>query len=110
MVEAQEVETLGASGEVHDPRLLGMQLQPKISEDLRRPFTGPFDLLAGGTQDDEVIAIPDQRPEPCPARRPRLIQDVQRDVGRQRRKGRSHATGNFEFERSFPRPQRRSQP
>ena len=66
-----------------------MQPQPEFGENRRRPLTGLLGLLAGDAQDDEVIAVPDQRPEPCPVRRPRLVQDMQRDVGEQRRERRT---------------------
>jgi hypothetical protein len=66
VVEAQQVEALGTPGEVRDPRLVGMQPQPEFGEDVRRSLLGPFGLEAGGAEDDEVVAVPDQRPIPLP--------------------------------------------
>lgn len=84
MVKAEEVEPLSASCEMHDPGLLGVQPQPEHVQDRRRRFAGLLGLLASGRQDDQVICVPDQHSQPLPAVLPRLIEDVQRDVGQQR--------------------------
>ena len=84
MVKAQEVESLGASREAHDLGLVGMQPQPERPKDRRRQFAGLDGLLLGGAQDDQIICVPDQHSQPPPLGRPRLIEDVQRDVGQQR--------------------------
>ena len=84
MVEAEEVEPLGTSGEVRDPGLLGMQSQPERVQDRRHQLAGLFGLLAGGAKDDQVICVLHQHSQPLPARLPRLIERVQGDVREQR--------------------------
>ena len=48
MVEAEEVEPFGASGEVRDPGLLWVQSQPDHVQDRRHQLAGLFGLFAGG--------------------------------------------------------------
>jgi hypothetical protein len=80
MVEAQEVEPLRTPGEVHDPRLVGMQVQPESGERRRDQLTGPLGLLAARAQDDQVVGISDQHSQSLPIALPSLIQGVQGDV------------------------------
>ena len=80
MLKAEKVEPFGAFGEVHDPGLLGMQPQPEGVQDRRYQLAGLLGLLAGGAQRDEIICVLHQHPQPLPARFPRLIEHVQRDV------------------------------
>ena len=110
MVEAQEVEPLRTPGEVHDPRLLGMQLQPERPEGRRDQLAGRFGLLVGRAEDDEVVGISGEHSQSLPLALPRLIEHVQVDVRQKRRDDCSHAMGNFEFERSIRRPGRRNLP
>ena len=84
MVKAQEVESLGASCEVRDPGLLGMQPQPERGQGRRHQLAGLNGLLAGRAQDHEIVRVPHQHSQPPPLGRPRLIKHVQRDVGEQR--------------------------
>ena len=76
MVKAQKVESLGTSVEVRDPGLLRMQPQPESAQDHRRLLARLFSTSASGAEDDEVVGISDQRPEPLPAIGPRLIENV----------------------------------
>ena len=48
MLKAEEVEPLGAHGEVRDPGLLGVQSQPDRIQHRRHQLAGFFGLLAGG--------------------------------------------------------------
>jgi hypothetical protein len=84
MVKAEKVESFGASCEVRDPGLLRVQSQPDHVQDRRHQLAGLLGLFAGGAEDHEVIAVPDQRPQPLRAARPRFIERVQGDVGEQR--------------------------
>jgi hypothetical protein len=84
MVEAQEVESFGASCKVRDPGLLGMQSQPECGQSRRGLLAGLDGLLAGRAQDDEVVRVTRQHSQSPPLGRPRLIEDVQGDVGEQR--------------------------
>jgi hypothetical protein len=67
-MEAEKVEPLGASSEVHDPGLLRVQSQPEHVQHRGHQLAGLFGLLAGVVQDDEVIRIlrqhPHRRPPP----------------------------------------------
>ena len=84
MLEAQKRESLGASCEVRDPGLLGVQPQPEHVQDRRYQLAGLLGLLAGGAQDHQVIRILHQLSQPLPATLPRLIEHVQGDVCEQR--------------------------
>ena len=84
MLKAEEIEPFGASGEVRDPGLGGVQAQPESVQDHRHQLTGLLGLLAGGAQRDEVICVLHQHPQPLPATLPRLIEHVQSDVCKQR--------------------------
>ena len=84
-MEAQEVEPLGASCKVHDPRLLGVQTQPEGVQDRRRLLAGLLGLLAGSAQDDQVVCVSDQHSQPpLSAAGPCFVEHVQGDVGEQR--------------------------
>ena len=83
-MEAEEVEPFGAFGEMRDPGLLRVQSQPESVQNRRRQLPGLIGPVAGGAKDDEIVAVPDQRPEPLPATRPRFIEHVQGDVCEQR--------------------------
>jgi len=67
-MEAEKVEPLGASSEVHDPGLLRVQSQPEHVQHRGHQLAGLFGLAAGVVQDDEVIRIlrqhPHRRPPP----------------------------------------------
>jgi hypothetical protein len=84
MLEPQEREALGASCEPREPGLLGMQAQAEHVQDRRHPLAGLLGLFAGGAQDHQVIRVLHQHPEPLPAAVPRLVEEVQGDVGEQR--------------------------
>ena len=84
MVEAQEVEPLGTSCEVHDPGLLGMQPQPEVGEDRRDQLAGPSAWRLVAQRTTRSSAYLTSTPNRCPSRCQRLIQGVQRDVREQR--------------------------
>ncbi|MFD9565300.1 hypothetical protein [Streptomyces sp. NPDC059994] len=80
MVEAEEIESLPASGEADDAGLLRMQSHPEPFQHLRCQLAGLFGPLFGRRQDHEIIALPHQCPQPAPFALPRLIENVQRDI------------------------------
>jgi len=82
MMEAQEVEAVLTTAEMHDAGLVGMQPQPESDEHRLDPAAGFFGPLPAGGEHDEVVGVTDQRPQPG-ALRPRLIHDVEGDVGQQ---------------------------
>jgi hypothetical protein len=84
VVEAEKVEPLPALGQLYDPGLVGVQVQPQRGQDLGHQPAGVLGLLSCPAEDDEVVAIPDERPEAATVPRPRLVQHVQRDIGQQR--------------------------
>jgi hypothetical protein len=57
MMEAEEVEPFDAPGEVRDPGLLRVQSQPESVQDRRRQLPGLVGLVAGGAEDNEVVAL-----------------------------------------------------
>jgi hypothetical protein len=61
-----------------------MQPQPDRVQDRCRLFAGLLGLLAGATEDHQVICVLHQLPQPRAATLPCLIEDVQGDVGQQR--------------------------
>ena len=61
-----------------------MQSQPEPVQDRRHQLAGLLGPLAGGAQDDQVVGVLHQHPQPLPAARPRLIERVQGDVCEQR--------------------------
>ena len=72
MVEAQEVESLGTSGEVRDPGLLGMQSQPERVQHSPRPARGPVRPVAGSrtgrrSRRQYLTSTPSRRPSLCHA-------------------------------------------
>jgi hypothetical protein len=81
VLEAQERESLGASGETRDPGLVGVRAQPEHVQDRRHQRAGPLGPLAGGAWDHQIIRVPHQHPEAPPAALPRPIEHVQGDVG-----------------------------
>jgi hypothetical protein len=83
MVEAEEVETLLATGEPHDPGLVGMQLQSQRRKDRRHLLQRLFGARPASAEHDEIVGEPHQHPELAAAARPFRIQHVQRDVAQQ---------------------------
>jgi hypothetical protein len=85
VVEAQEVEPVDASCEMHDPRFLRVQAQPENVEDRRHLLAGLLGLRFGGAEDDEVVCVSDQHSQPLLfAARRCFVEHVQGDVGKQR--------------------------
>jgi hypothetical protein len=84
MVEAQEVEAPRPAPEIHDPGLVRVQSQPERSQGGFGQVTSLFGSFPGGAEDDEVVGVADQRSRPLPRLGPRLIEDVEGDVGEQR--------------------------
>jgi hypothetical protein len=61
-----------------------MQSQPERRKGRRDQLAGLFGLLACRAQGDEIICVSDQHSQPLPIALPRLIEDVQSDIGEQR--------------------------
>jgi hypothetical protein len=68
-VEAEEVETLLATGEPHDPGLVGMQLQSQRRKDRRHPSQRLFGARPASAEHDEESRRGESHPpplaEPC---------------------------------------------
>lgn len=84
VVKAQEVEAIPALGEAGDLGLVGVQMQPDDGQDLSRPSPGLLGPSLGGADDDEVVAVPDERPQAVPGALPFLVQHMEGDIGEQR--------------------------
>jgi hypothetical protein len=56
-VAAEEVEALPAFPEIHDPRLVRMELEPETGEDLPREIKGRLGLALGPAQDHGIVGI-----------------------------------------------------
>jgi hypothetical protein len=89
VVKAQEVETLRSVSKIHDPGLVGMQSQPERSQSGFGQVTGLFGSFPGRAEDDKVVRITDQRSQSPSTAGPRLVKDVENDVGEQGRNGRA---------------------
>ena len=83
MMEAQEVETLRPFAKIGDPGLVGMQAQPEGFQGRLGQVPGRFGPFPGRAEDDEVVAVTDQRPQSLSTAGPRLVEDVEGDVGEQ---------------------------
>ena len=84
---AQEVETSRPAPYIHDPGLVRVQPQPERSQNGLGQTTSLFGSFSSGAQDDEVVGEPDQHPQSLPTALPRLVEDVQGNVGEQREIG-----------------------
>jgi hypothetical protein len=72
MMERQEVEAVLTTAEIHDAGLVGMQPQPDTGQHRLDLASGLFGPAWGGSEDHEVVRVPDQRPQ-TGRRLPRLI-------------------------------------
>jgi hypothetical protein len=81
MMKAQEVETLRSVPKIHDPGLVGMQVQPEWAQGGFGQVTSVFGSFPCGAEDDKVVAITDQRPHSPSIVGPDLIEDMEGDVG-----------------------------
>jgi hypothetical protein len=89
VVKTQEVETLRSVSKFHDLGLVGMQSQPERSQRGFGQVTGLFGSFPGRAEDDEVVRITDQRSQSPSTAGPRLVKDVENDVGEQGGNGRA---------------------
>lgn len=87
--ESRGSRILDALVEVDGPGLVGVQLQPQGSQDVCGQLPRLVGAVTGGTDDDEVIGVARQHAVAPALCLPRLVEDVQGDVGQQRRDGRS---------------------
>ena len=98
-VTPEKVETLPTTREVDHSRLLRMQLKPEPREHVVHATPRFLDLRLRIAHHHEVIGIADQRAQSCALGLPYPVEDVQVDVGQQRRDHAPYAKGNFQFER-----------
>ncbi|MDQ1394131.1 MAG: hypothetical protein QOF30_3108, partial [Acidimicrobiaceae bacterium] len=54
-------------------------------QDITRQLPGLFGPGLGGADDNEIIGEPGERPQATPGTLPLLVENVERDVGQQRR-------------------------
>jgi hypothetical protein len=85
-VAAKETETFPALSEVNDPRLLPVQPQPKISQNLPGQLLGRTGLHLAATHHDEIVRITNEPAVDTLGERE--VQRMQVDV---RQKQRDHA-------------------
>nr|WP_308297322.1 MULTISPECIES: hypothetical protein [unclassified Streptomyces] len=83
-MEAEEIEALLTPSEAGDAGFLGVQSHPELFQYPRRQLPGRLGPLSGRRQDHEVVAAPHQHSQPATFVLPRLVEDVQGDVGQQR--------------------------
>ncbi len=60
-----------------------MQTQPDRSQGGLGQGSGRFGPFPGGTDDDKVVAVANQRSQPASLRPPCLIENMEGDVGQQ---------------------------
>ncbi len=82
MVEAEEVETLAAFGQLNDPGLRRLRLQAEVGQQGGDPRERGLGLLPGFTHHYEIVDVADQRPVPAVV--PCPVEPVQVDVSHQR--------------------------
>ncbi len=87
MLEAEEDKAILPPLEAGDPGLVGMQPQPQRFQDRLDPGLGLNDPGPRRGEHDEVVTVPDQRPQPLALSAPRLVEDMENDVGQQRGHG-----------------------
>ena len=61
VVKPQEVETLRSLPKIHDPGLVGMQVQPEWFQGRFSQVTSLLGSFLSRTEDHEIIAITNQR-------------------------------------------------
>jgi hypothetical protein len=81
-VAAEEVKPFPTLLEVHDPRLVWMQLEPQISEDLPRDPQRLVRLMLAVAERDPIVRIADERADT--PRDERTVERVQVDVRQKR--------------------------
>jgi len=60
-----------------------MQAQPEGFQGLFGQGPSRFGSFPGRAEDDKVVAVTDQRPQPLSTAGPRLVEDMEGDVGEQ---------------------------
>ncbi len=98
MVKAEEVEALRPVFGAHDLGLVRVQMQPELGQGVFGQLASLVGALAGGAQDDEVVAVTHQSPPPLPVLLPRHVEHVQGDVGEQWGDYAPNTMGNFCFD------------
>ena len=109
VVEAEEIDALVLTLlQMHDPRLGVLELKAQFSQDQPERRERRFGLLARAAHRQQIIRVTQENP--MSALGPLPVKPMQVDVAQARREDCSHASANFEFERSFERRVRRSLP
>jgi len=62
VVPTEEIEACVATGQIDDPGLVRVQLQPERGKDLGHQESGCFGPVGGSAQDDGVVGVADQLP------------------------------------------------
>ena len=73
MVPTEEIEACVATGQIDDPGLVRVQLQPERGKDLGHQESGCFGPVGGSAQDDGVVGVADQHSQSMATSRPFLI-------------------------------------
>jgi hypothetical protein len=81
MVEPEEFKALRSSPKVHDPGLVGVQLQPEWCQGGFSQVPGRNSPFPAGAEDDEIIGEPGQCSQSPSRLLPRLVEDMEGDVG-----------------------------
>jgi hypothetical protein len=84
-MKAEEINSFASLLQVHDPRLVRLELKPKLGQDRRQRGKRAPGLPLGVAQRQQIIGVADQHP--APARPPFPIKPVQVDVAQD---GRDH--------------------
>jgi hypothetical protein len=82
-VAAEKVEALPTFPQVHLPGLVRVQRKAEDRHDLAQPLLGPLDFSGGAAEHHKIVGIPHEDPDALLL--PDLVEQVQVDVGEQRR-------------------------
>ncbi len=81
----EEIEALATAREIDQPRLLRLQLEPETREHGAHPLPGFLDRRFRGTHHHKIVSVADQRAQVRTPVLPQPVEDMQVDVGQQRR-------------------------
>src|SRR5688572_16583585 len=81
----EKIEALATAREIDQSRLLPMQLEPETREHGAHPLPGFLDRRVRVTHHHEIVGVADQRAQVCTPALPYPVEDMQVDVGQQRR-------------------------
>jgi len=81
MVEPEELKALCSSPKVHALGLVGMQLQPEWCQGGFSEIPGRNSPFPARAENDEIVGEPDQCSQSPSRLLPRLVEDMEGDVG-----------------------------